>query len=253
MMTSIAVLRADTLNGMRWKTKASVIGLVLSVATVTGLFDQTVAAATATTAPDDQSGTEDEAATDDEVTSPDLTVPLVRAPSGCDTAELPYLVFIGTVVGGDYRTRRFSIDQIRAGQTEPFAHNNQIDIRYGIDAQYLREGETYLVGAQREPTLSILVSRVTPPVEAFGGDQVIGLSETDAVCPESEDAFRTLTPAGQPVEASMLQPLTQARSRLLGAILIPIGVAVVAIFLLAMLRTGSRAAARAVSSSEYRQ
>lgn len=167
---------------------------------------------------------------------PPVTLPLVPVPVGCDAPALPHVVFVGEVVERDYRTARFEIEQIRAGSPAPFASDNVIDVRYGLDAQYLHEGERYLVSAPVHPDLGLLVSRVTPAVEDFGGDEVIGVSESDVDCPVFEDPARTLHLDGSPVEAGVLEPFFGAKLRILGALLVPLAVAAGVIFLLATVR-----------------
>jgi len=169
--------------------------------------------------------------------APAAAEPLVPVPEGCDAPATPQTVFVGKVVDRDYRSIRFEIESVRAGCPGPYVVNgDRIDIRYGLDAQYLDDGEEYLVSAVVHPDLGLLTSRVTDPIENFGGDEVIGVSETDVDCPAFEDPMRTLHVDGTPIEASMLQPFFSARVRLLGALLIPAGVAIGAIFVLATLR-----------------
>ena len=167
---------------------------------------------------------------------PPVTLPLVPVPAGCSAPALPHVVFVGTVGDRDYRSIRFEIEQVRAGWPEPFATGNVIDIRYGLDAQYLRDGERYLVAALVDPDLGFLVSRVTPVVENFGGDEVIGVSESDVTCPVFDDPMRTLHLDGTTVQAKMLEPFFGARVRILGAMLLPLAIAVGAVFLLATFR-----------------
>ena len=81
-----------------------------------------------------------------------------------------------------------------------------IDVRYGLDAQYLDDGESYLVSAVVDPDLGYLVSRATEPTENFGGDEVIGVSETDVDCPKYEDPMRTLHTDGTPIDGGVLDP-----------------------------------------------
>jgi hypothetical protein len=167
---------------------------------------------------------------------PPVTLPLVPVPVGCTAPPLPHIVFVGKVVDRDFRSVRFEIEQIRAGQAAPFASGNEIDVRYGLDAQYLHDGDRYLVSAPVDPDLGLLVSRVTPVVSNFGGDEVIGVSESDVNCPTFEDPLRTLHLDGRPVEAKMLKPFFDSRVRILGAVLMPVAVAVGVIFLLATFR-----------------
>lgn len=164
------------------------------------------------------------------------TLPLVPVPEGCTAPPLPHIVFVGKVADRDFRSVRFEVEQIRAGQAAPFASGDEIDVRYGLDAQYLADGERYLVSAPVDPDLGLLVSRVTPVVANFGGDEVIGVSESDVNCPAFEDPLRTLHLDGTPIEADPMKPFLRSRVRLLGAVLVPIGVAAAVIFLLATFR-----------------
>jgi hypothetical protein len=164
------------------------------------------------------------------------TLPLIPVPTGCTAPQMPHIVFVGEVVARDYRTVRFEIERIRSGRADPFELDSRIDVRYGIDAQYLSDGTSYLVSAVVDRDLGILVSRVTEPIENFGGDEVIGVSETDVNCPDYEDPMRTLHLDGTPVDASVLKPFFDARIRILSAFLIPAALAIGAIFLLATFR-----------------
>lgn len=145
-------------------------------------------------------------------------------------------MFVGTVADRDFRSIRFNIDRIRAGRSDPFAANNLIDVRYGLDVQYLADDQTYLVAAVVDPDLGVLVSRVTEPIKHFGGDEVIGISETDVNCPFYENPMRTLHLDGTPIEASMTKPFLDAKVRITSAVLIPLGLAIGVIFVLAMFR-----------------
>ncbi len=167
---------------------------------------------------------------------PPPTLPLIPVPTGCTAPRLPHVVFVGEVDDRDYRTIRFEIERVRSGRSDPFALGDRIDVRYGLDAQYLQDGESYLVAAVVDPDLGLLVSRVSEPIENFGGDEVIGVSETDVDCPVYEDPMRTLHPDGTPVDASVIKPFLDARVRIFGAVLLPLVLAFGAIFLLATFR-----------------
>lgn len=177
-----------------------------------------------------------------------VTLPLVPVPTGCTAPVLPHIVFVGEVVDRDVRTVRYRIESIRAGRPDPFAGGDRIDVRYGLDAQYLEDGEEYLVSAVVDPDLGVLVSRVTDPIEHFGGDEVIGVSESDVDCPEIDDPMRTLHLDGTQVEGGVLDPFFDARVRILGAILLPAAVALGAIFLLASLRLSVAGVYRGLTS-----
>lgn len=169
--------------------------------------------------------------------TPAAAEPLVPAPEGCTRPPQPAIVFVGEVVTRDYRTVRFEIDRIRAGQGGPYVFDrDRIDVRYGLDAQYLGDGERYLVSAVVHPDLGLLTSRVSDPIEHFGGDEVIGVSETDVDCPEFEDPMRTLHVDGTPIDAGLLQPFADAKVRIGLSILVPMAVAFGAIFALATFR-----------------
>ena len=90
--------------------------------------------------------------------------PLVNVPVGCPIQPLPDVVFVGTVVDSDFRTVRFRVDQVRAGDIGQFASSGLVDVRYGIDAKYLDEGDQYLIGALYDPNIQSLRSRVQPEV-----------------------------------------------------------------------------------------
>jgi hypothetical protein len=145
-------------------------------------------------------------------------------------------VFVGEVVDRDVRTIRYRIESIRSGRADPFAGGDRIDVRYGLDAQYLVDGETYLVSAAVDPDLGVLASRVTEPIEHFGGDEIIGVSESDVDCPDYEDPVRTLHLDGTPIDAGVLEPFFDAKMRILAAVLVPAGLILGAIFLLASFR-----------------
>ena len=179
--------------------------------------------------------------------SPSVTLPVVPVPVGCAAPPIPHIVFTGTVVERDFRTVRFEIDKIRTGQGPPFVADDQVDIRYGLDAQYLEDGERYLVAAIVDLDLGLLVSRVTDPIEHFGGDEVIGVSETDIECPEFEDPARTLYVDGTTIEAELLEPFLSARVQILGAVLIPFSVAIAMIFALSALRLSVSGVFRSVT------
>ena len=187
------------------------------------------------------------------VDAPPDTLPLIPVPPGCSAPRLPHLVFIGEVVDRDYRTIRFEIEQVRRGRTAPFADDDRIDVRFGIDAQYLDDGESYLVSAVVDPDLGLLVSRVTEPIENFGGDEVIGVSETDVDCPDYEDPMRTLRLDGTPVDSSVLQPFFEARVRILSAFVLPAALALGAIFVLAMFRLSLSGLYRSVTDGGRRR
>jgi hypothetical protein len=175
---------------------------------------------------------------DDGAEGPPAAVRLVPIPSGCSAPDMPDVVFVGRIVARDFRTARFQIDQVRAGDETPFASEGLIDVRYGIDVDYLEEGRPYLVAARRDPVLGVLASSIRESPPDFAGDDVISVTESDVSCPVFEDQIRTLLPDGTPVESGVFAPLQGSGIRVLGAVGIPLGIALGVVFVLAMLRLG---------------
>jgi len=160
----------------------------------------------------------------------------VDVPDGCNEPPLPDVVFVGTVQVTDFQTARFRIDQVRAGAVEAFSAGGLIDVRYGIDTKFLGDGAQYLVGASVDPAIGVLVSRVAAAAPLFGGDQVIGRSESEADCPPLPDPVRTLLTNGRPVDSGLLRPLEEARGDVARSVLVPLLAAAAIILGLASLR-----------------
>jgi hypothetical protein len=161
---------------------------------------------------------------------------LVPVPAGCPAPPLPDVVFLGTLRAKDFRTGRFRIDQVRAGVIERYSYGDLVDVRFGIDTKYLETGTQYLVGASLDPQNAVLTSKVRAEEPLFGGNEVIGAAETDIECPVLQDPVRTLLPNGSSVESGVLSPLTDSKRSLLRALLLPLGVALAAVFALVALR-----------------
>jgi hypothetical protein len=162
--------------------------------------------------------------------------PLVDVPVGCPIQPLPDVVFVGTAVDSDFRTVRFRVDQVRAGDMSQFASSGLVDVRYGIDAKYLDGGDQYLIGALYDPNIQSLRSRVQPEAPSFGGDEVIGATESDLECPELVDPLRTMHTDGSSIDSGVLSPFFGNRDGLLRSLLIPIAVVCAAVFALAAFR-----------------
>ncbi len=161
---------------------------------------------------------------------------LVPIPTGCPAPPLPDVVFLGTLQAKDFRTGRFRIDQVRAGVIERYSYGDVVDVRFGIDTKYLETGTQYLIGASLDPETAVLTSKIRAAEPLFGGDEVIGASETDVECPVLGDPVRTLLPNGSSVDSGVLTPLTDSKRSLLRALLLPLGVALAVMFGLVALR-----------------
>lgn len=163
-------------------------------------------------------------------------LPLVEIPVGCPIQPLPDVVFVGTVTASDYRTARLRIDQARAGDITQFAAGELVDVRYGIDTKYLHEGRQYLIAAIYDPGINGLRSRVKPEQEIYGGDEIIGATESDLVCPEVVDPMRTIHVDGSSIDSGLLRPLVDDRQGLFRVLLVPVVLVIGAVFALAAIR-----------------
>lgn len=179
--------------------------------------------------------------------------PLVEVPPGCVVSPLPDVVFVGTLTDRDFRTARFRIEQVRAGDPSPFAASGLIDVRYGLDVQFLDVGDEYLVSARRDPVLGVLASRLRPEPPMFGGDDIVGLVESEIECPGFEDPVRTLFVDGSIVETSVVGPLLERRGQLFASVALPFAIAFGVIFALASLRLSVTGLARGVGAATRRR
>jgi hypothetical protein len=157
-------------------------------------------------------------------------------PEGCTVPELADVVFLGTVVDTDFQTARYRIDQIRAGDLQPYAYGGLVDVRYGDDTRFLSEDTQYLIGASAASSSEALTSKVRVTEPLFAGDDVIGVTESDVSCPQLDDPVRTLNTDGTTVDAPVLGPLADAKGDVLRALLIPSAAAVAIVFGLATVR-----------------
>ena len=157
-------------------------------------------------------------------------------PEGCPTPELAEVVFLGTVVDKDYQTARFRIDQLRAGDLQPYAYGGLVDVRYGDDTRFLSEDTQYLIGATAPDGGTTLASRVRVTEPLFAGDDVIGITENEISCPRLDEPVRTLNTDGTDVDAGVLGPLANSKGDVLRALLLPVAIAMAVIFGLATLR-----------------
>jgi hypothetical protein len=161
---------------------------------------------------------------------------LMVVPPGCEAPELPEVVFVGTVVQRDFRTVRWEIRQVRAGDPEAFGPGQQVDIRFGLDGQFLEVGEDYLVSTRREPFIGVLVSQVAVTPELFGGADVVGLAPTQVSCPAIVDVARTFNTDGSEISTSLFSTMAAERGKVLGALVLPVLVLLVVVFVMALLK-----------------
>jgi hypothetical protein len=157
--------------------------------------------------------------------------------------------FVGTIVAADRRTARYRIEQMRGGTLEGYEATGLVDVLYEEDVRFLSLGVDYIVAVGVDAESGALYSKVRDPEPLFGGSQIIGMDDSDADCPEIEDAVRTLTIDGGPVESGVLAPLSDAKGRMARAILLPfvwvfgglLGLATLRALVVTVWRSGRRA------------
>lgn len=150
-----------------------------------------------------------------------VATPTNTVPASCVIPAPVRATFVGTIVAADPRTARFRIDQMRGGTLEGYEATGLVDVLYEEDVRFLAIGDDYIVAVGVNAETGALYSKVRDPEPLFGGSQIIGMDNSDADCPEIEDAVRTLTIDGGPVESGVLAPLSNAKGRLVRAILLP--------------------------------
>lgn len=173
---------------------------------------------------------------------------LVVIPAGCASAASAVAVFTGTLLTRSADSARFSIGQVRDGSLDEYRLGDLIDVRYGDDVRYLTDGDEYLIGVEAEG--AVLASKVRAPAELFGGDAVIGINDSDVSCPRVEDPVMTLYADGDPVDVGVFTSMTGARGRVVRAVLLPVGLCLAALFVLAGIKLLGQTAFRAAMHSD---
>lgn len=148
--------------------------------------------------------------------------PASTLPPGCVLPAPAAAVFVGRVEAKDIRTARFAVAQVRAGTLGGFLVGGLVDVDYGDDVRFLEIGERYLVGARFDGDTGRLVSKVRALAPMFGGNQVVGIGDSDQACPEVEDPVQTLHLDGSTVDTGVLSPLWEDRRGLLAAVALPV-------------------------------
>jgi hypothetical protein len=162
--------------------------------------------------------------------------PLMLVPAGCAAPELPEVVFVGTVIQRDFRTVRWEIRQVRAGDPESFGAGQQVDVRFGLDGQFLTIGEDYLVSTRRDPFIGVLISGISPQPEVFGGSDVVGLAPNQVECPPEIEVARTFHTDGSEISTKVFGTMTAERGQVLAAVLMPLGLMMLLFFVLALVK-----------------
>lgn len=171
--------------------------------------------------------------------SPPLSVPsaqLIQTPVGCPAPPLATVVFVGTLVAKDRNTGRYQVDQIRAGNADAYIVTGLVDVSYVDETQYLSVDERYLVGAAPSGPNLALSSKVRASNSLFGGNAVIGLTDSDTECEVVEDPVRTLHLDGTEVENSLFTGLEGSTRQIALAFIKPLVVAFGVILTLVLIR-----------------
>jgi hypothetical protein len=176
---------------------------------------------------------------------PAASGPLVPVPAGCVGPAPPVAVFEGSLVAAVGDTARFRVERLLAGSLKGHLSAQGVDVRYGGETRFLVEGNRYVVGAGLADD-GALTSTVREPQPLFGGDAVIGASDSDVDCPVLEEPMRTLLADGSAVETGITAPLDGSGSDLLMAVLRPLLWAAGALLALVLLKHLLFAAGRGV-------
>lgn len=167
---------------------------------------------------------------------------VTTVPEGCPPRPGAQAVFVGVarrIADGEVV---FEVSQLRSGSLEGFAADGAATVVYGSDARLLSTGRTYIVGVTAT-SAGRLASSVREDTEPFGGAAVIGV--TDQVrCPVFENAARTLSAEGTPLESGVLSGLGRQRWSLVLALVAPVGAALAGLYALAAWSRARNAAGR---------
>jgi hypothetical protein len=174
-------------------------------------------------------------------TTTTLPSAVTTLPEGCPAPEEDQAVFVGKVVQINQVAAIYDVQQIRAGTLDGFIANNRVEVRYGLDAKFLKKGEVYLVGAATDSATSKLASTVRQSADLFGGNDVAGAANS-ASCPTFEAANRTLHLDGTSIDSGVFRNLLSSPLRLILALVLPSGMVFVLLLGLVSMRRASRGA-----------
>lgn len=190
------------------------------------------------TPPDDTTPGSDVDAPDDDVEAVGEDSPVVKPtapeaggggvlpiPAGCPVPQWPQVVFVGVLENSDDTTGRFHLQQVRAGSADGYQVGRRIDVDYDIDTKYLSVGDQYLVGAGVDEESGDLFSKVSPEQPLFFTREVVGVGDDEVECPTVEDPIVTLTVTGRGLESGVFTPLSENRTDMVRAFVLPAVVA----------------------------
>lgn len=168
--------------------------------------------------------------------TPTVESGLLDVPVGCVVPDAADVAFIGTAVAKDFEKVRYEIVQLRAGSITGYSIDGLVDVLYLEDAKFVDLDVDYLVGARFDPDFGVLFSTVRPAEPLFGGNDVIGLEDTDVECPLIDDPVRTVLPDGTGVDSGVISPLLDDKRTLFATLGVPTAIAFAVLIGLVLLR-----------------
>ena len=178
------------------------------------------------------------------VRAEDTTTTTTIVENGCAPAPTVQAVFIGKVESVKDGVVRLEVKQMRAGSLSGYAVKGEVDVYYNDDAEFLRKGKTYIVGANPDSITNRLSSKVRESTPLFGGADVAGV-DGEVVCPKYEDPVRTLNLNGTSVESGVLTGFLHAKKRILASVLAAMGVVFGGLFVVVVFKRSMDGASRA--------
>ena len=176
-----------------------------------------------------------------------VPAPTNTVPASCFIPTPVQATFVGRLSASDRQTARFEVTQMRGGSLDGYSVASLVDVQYKEDVRYLNLDQSYIVAVGIDEASGALYSKIRDPEPLYGGSQVVGVN-SGVICPEVEDAVRTLTMDARSVESGVLAPLKDAKGKLGRAILLPFlwvfgglfGLATIRAFIVMVYRTGKR-------------
>ena len=188
---------------------------------------------------DEGDGIDEESGTD----TPELLIiesAVTTVPASCITPVPLRSVFVGEVAQIEANFVLYEVVSERHGTVTDLLRDGVLTVRYPIDdVKYLATGERFLIGAVAAPSgirgdTPVLESKVQVQPDMFGGDAVAAAQRVS--CPDYRDPVRTLLVNGDSIDTGLLRPLLGDRTGLLRVALVPLGVGLGLLFLLAATR-----------------
>lgn len=165
---------------------------------------------------------------------------VTTVPASCTTPTPLRTVFVGEVSRIEANFVLYQVLSERYGTVTDLLRDDVLTVRYPIDdVKYLATGERFLIGAVAAPSgirgdTPVLESKVRVQPDMFGGDAVAAAQRVS--CPDYRDPVRTLLVNGDSIDTGLLRPLLGDRTGLLRVALVPLGVGLGLLFLLAATR-----------------